>query len=250
MNKTHKLEEIVQKLCENCALKTLCRPDGLNERELAELNTVIRQSRRLKKGEYLFHAHSQFTSIFAVRTGFVKTLVAGPDGRDQVTGFFMSGEVFGLGGICNNVHNCDAVALEDSEVCELPIENLEKAVQSFPFLQAHFYRLMSQEIVRGQGQLLTLGNMRAEERLAIFLINLSGRLRIRGFAANDFILRMSREEIGSYLGLKLETVSRIFSRFQHEGWVKVDHKHIRLIQPQALQALILHECHHVCFHKK
>ncbi|WP_420853915.1 fumarate/nitrate reduction transcriptional regulator Fnr [Snodgrassella gandavensis] len=237
--KLHKQGEIVQKLCEKCSLYVLCMPVMLNERELTDLGAIIRQSRRLKKGEYLFRAGEPFSAIFAVRTGFFKTMVNSQDGRDQVTGFFMSGELLGLDGICNSIHGCDAVALEDSEVCELPFNNLEDASNLLPSLQTHFYRLLSQEILRTQELMLMLGNMRAEERLAAFLVNLSHRLSFRGFAANDFILRMSREEIGSYLGLKLETVSRTLSKFQHEGWIKVEHKHIQLLRPWMLQEMVM-----------
>ncbi len=239
MIKIHKQSEIVQNLCEKCSFHVLCVPVMLNDKEINELNSVIRHSRRLKKGEYLFHAGESFRSIFAVRTGFFKTIVNSQDGRDQVTGFFMSGELLGLDGICNNYYSCDAVALEDSEVCELPFVNLEHAGSLIPTVQSHFYRMMSQEIVRNQEIMLMLGNMRAEERLAAFLMNLSQRLNNRGFAANDFILRMSREEIGSYLGLKLETVSRTLSKFQHEGLIKVEHKHIQLVQPWILHEIVL-----------
>ncbi|MFD1243778.1 fumarate/nitrate reduction transcriptional regulator Fnr [Paralysiella testudinis] len=234
----HKQGEMTQKLCSNCSLHALCMPVGLNGEEMADLDAVMKQSRRLKKGEYLFRSGEPFASLFAVRTGFFKTTVASQDGRDQVTGFLMSGELIGMDGICGQIHSCDAVALEDSEVCELPFVNLEEAGSKLPSLQTHFYKLMSREIVRDQGVMLLLGNMRAEERLAAFLLNLSQRLSDRGFAANDFILRMSREEIGSYLGLKLETVSRTLSRFQQEGWVKVEHKHIRILQPEVLKTMV------------
>lgn len=206
--------------------------------EFAQLDAVIRQSRRLKKGECLFRAGEPFSSLFAIRTGFFKTTIASQDGRDQVTGFFMSGELIGMDGICSHLHSCDAVALEDSEVCELPFSHMEELGQKIPSLQTHFFRLMSREIVRDQGVMLLLGNMRAEERLAAFLLNLSNRLYSRGFAANDFILRMSREEIGSYLGLKLETVSRTLSKFHHEGLILVEHKHIQILQPDALKKMV------------
>lgn len=234
----YKQSEITQKLCSNCSLHALCMPVGLDGQDMANLDAVMKQSRRLKKGEYLFRVGEPFFSLFAVRTGFFKTAIASQDGRDQVTGFFMSGELVGMDGICGGVHSCDAVALEDSEVCELPFTSLEEVGSKLPSLQTHFYKLMSQEIVRDQGVMLLLGNMRAEERLAAFLLNLSQRLSDRGFAANDFILRMSREEIGSYLGLKLETVSRTLSKFQQEGWVKVEHKHIQLLQPEVLKNMV------------
>lgn len=225
-------------LCSTCSLKELCLPVGLRPMEFEQLDAVIRQSRRLKKGEYLFRAGEVFTSLFAIRTGFFKTTVASQDGRDQVTGFFMSGELVGMDGICSHVHSCDAVALEDSEVCELPFAHMEELGKQIPSLQTHFFRLMSREIVRDQGVMLLLGNMRAEERLAAFLLNLSNRLYSRGFAANDFILRMSREEIGSYLGLKLETVSRTLSKFHQEGWISVEHKHIRILDAQVLKKMV------------
>lgn len=150
----------------------------------------------------------------------------------------MSGELIGMDGICSHVHSCDAVALEDSEVCELPFTHIEELGHNIPSLRSHFFRLMSREIVRDQGVMLLLGNMRAEERLAAFLLNLSQRLYSRGFAANDFILRMSREEIGSYLGLKLETVSRTLSKFHHEGLISVEHKHIKILDSQALKKMV------------
>ncbi|MDO4434682.1 MAG: fumarate/nitrate reduction transcriptional regulator Fnr [Alysiella sp.] len=229
---------IVKPLCSNCSLKELCLPVGLQSEDFDKLNAVIRQSRRLKKGEYLFHAGGHFTSLFAIRTGFFKTSVNTPDGRDQVTGFFMSGELMGMDGISNGSYITDAVALEDSEVCELPFERLEELSHHLPSLNMHFFRLMSREIVRDQNIMLLLGNMRAEERLAAFLLNLSDRLSSRGFAAYDFILRMSREEMGSYLGLKLETVSRTLSRFNQEGLISVEHKHIKILQAEKLQEMI------------
>lgn len=224
--------------CANCSLNELCLPIGLKAEDFKKLDSVIKQSRRLKKGDYLFHAGETFSTLFAIRTGFFKNSVNTQDGRDQVTGFFMSGELLGMDGISTGSYTTDAIALEDSEVCELPFERLEELSQYLPSLNMHFFRLMSREIVRDQNIMLLLGNMRAEERIAAFLLNLSDRLSCRGFAANDFILRMSREEMGSYLGLKLETVSRTLSRFNQEGLISVEHKHIKILQPLALQRMI------------
>ncbi len=241
-----KLNQYCKTPCTNCSLKELCLPIGLKEEDFKQLNSVIKQSRRIKKGEYLFHFGETFTSLFAIRTGFFKTSVNTQDGRNQVTGFFMSGELMGMDGISTNKYACDAVALEDSEVCEFATERLDELAKYLPKINMHFLRLMSREIVRDQNVMLLLGNMRAEERLAAFLLNLSDRLRTRGFAANDFILRMSREEIGSYLGLKLETVSRTLSRFNQEGIISVEHKHIRLLKPDMLQEMISgYNCSHI-----
>lgn len=234
----HTLLRPMKTLCSTCSLRELCLPVGLRPDEFEQLDTVIKQSHRLKKGEFLFRSGESFHSLYAIRTGFFKTTVASQDGRDQVTGFFMSGELIGMDGICTHSHSCDAVALEDSEVCELPFGHMEALSKEIPSIQTHFFRLMSREIVRDQGVMLLLGNMRAEERIAAFLLNLSQRLHHRGFAANDFILRMSREEIGSYLGLKLETVSRTLSRFHQEGLIVVEHKHIRLLKPELLNQMV------------
>lgn len=225
-------------LCSSCSLRELCLPVGLHSSEFDQLDAVIRRSRRLKKGQHLFRSGDPFTSLFAIRTGFFKTNIASQDGRDQVTGFYMSGELIGLDGISNNEYSCNAVALEDSEVCELPFDRLQELSGVIPSLQRHFMRLMSNEIVRDQSIMLLLGNMKAEERIAAFLMNLSQRLNSRGFSSTDFILRMSREEIGSYLGLKLETVSRTLSKFHQNGLVKVDHKHIQLLKPAELNRMI------------
>ena len=234
----HTLLQPMKTLCSTCSLRELCLPVGLRPDEFEQLDTVIKQSHRLKKREFLFRSGESFHSLYAIRTGFFKTTVASQDGRDQVTGFFMSGELIGMDGICTHSHSCDAVALEDSEVCELPFGYMEALSKEIPSIQTHFFRLMSREIVRDQGVMLLLGNMRAEERIAAFLLNLSQRLHQRGFAANDFILRMSREEIGSYLGLKLETVSRTLSRFHQEGLIVVEHKHIRLLKPELLNQMV------------
>lgn len=224
--------------CTTCSFKELCFPACETSALFDKLDSVIRQSRRLRKGEFLFHVGEKFHSIYAIRTGYFKTSVNTSDGLDQVTGCFMSGEMLGLDGISVGEYTTDAVALEDSEVCELPFHRLEELGKHLPGLHMHFYHLMSRELVRLQSLMLLLGNMRAEERLAAFLLNLSRRLQCRGYASNEFILRMSREEIGSYLGLKLETVSRTLSKFSQEGWIEVEHKHIKILNFPALHQLI------------
>lgn len=242
---THTLLQPLKTLCSSCSLRELCMPVSLSQNEFHQLDGVIKQGHRLKKGEALFRTGEPFHSLYAIRTGFFKTTLGSQDGRDQVTGFFMSGELLGMDGICSEMHTCDAIALEDSEVCELPFSSMDELGKQIPGVHAHFFRLMSKEIVRDQNIMLLLGNMRAEERLASFLLNLSQRLQHRGFAANDFILRMSREEIGSYLGLKLETVSRTLSKFHQDGLIEVNHKHIRLVDAFSLKAMVSGCTHHI-----
>jgi CRP/FNR family transcriptional regulator len=211
---------------------------GLSSEEIDRLDDVVANRRKIKRGTSLFRNGEKFTSLYAIRTGFFKTCVASEDGRDQVTGFQMAGEIIGLDGIVNDHHTCDAVALEDAEVCVMPFERIEELSREVTSLQRHVHKIMSREIVRDHGMMLLLGSMRAEERLAAFLLNLTQRLQARGFSASSLILRMTREEIGSYLGLKLETVSRTFSKFQDDGLLEVKQRHIRILDEAGLRQLI------------
>jgi len=224
--------------CSNCNLRELCLPLGLSAPELDRLDRLVATRRSVARGDTLFRAGDSFTSLYAVRTGFFKTRVSSEDGRDQVTGFQMAGELLGLDGISHDRHNCDAIALEDSQVCVIPFGQLEELSRDFTPLQHQFHKIMSREIVRDHGMMLLLGSMRAEERLAAFLLNLTQRLQARGFSASSLILRMTREEIGSYLGLKLETVSRTFSKFQDDGLLEVKQRHIRILDEAGLRQLI------------
>jgi CRP/FNR family transcriptional regulator len=150
----------------------------------------------------------------------------------------MAGELLGLDGISQDHHTVDAIALEDSQVCVIPYSQLEELSREFNDLQHQFHKIMSREIVRDHGVMLLLGSMRAEERLAAFLLNLTQRLQARGFSASALILRMTREEIGSYLGLKLETISRTFSKFQDEGLLEVRQRQIAILDQEGLQRLV------------
>ena len=224
--------------CSSCNLRELCLPVGLSRENLERLDTLVANRRAIARGESLFRAGETFLSLYAVRTGFFKTRVSSEDGRDQVTGFQMAGELLGLDGISTDNHTCDAVALEDSQVCVIPYNQLEGLSREFTELQHQFHKIMSREIVRDHGVMLLLGSMRAEERLAAFLLNLTQRLQARGFSASSLILRMTREEIGSYLGLKLETVSRSFSKFQEEGILDVKQRQIRILAQEKLEKLV------------
>ena len=205
--------------CSVCNLREVCLPCGLAGSTRALLDNLVYTRKRVKRGDCLYRVGTGFESLYAVRSGFFKSRVVLQDGRDQVTGFHMAGEVLGMDGIASDNHMADVIALEDSEVCVIPYGRLED-----PSLQRQLHKVMSRELVRDQGVMMLLGTMRAEERLAAFLLNLSQRFVARGYAPNEFHLRMTRDEIGSYLGLSLETVSRLFSRFHDEGLIAV-HRH-------------------------
>jgi len=230
--------ENIKVACSNCNLRELCMPVGLAPGELQRIDDLVATRRKVKRRETLFRNGEPFTSLYAIRTGVFKTRVASEDGRDQVTGFQMAGEIIGLDGIVNDQHTCDAVALEDSEVCVMPFERIEELSREVTALQRHVHQIMSREIVREHGVMLLLGSMRAEERLAAFLLNLVQRLHARGFSRSELVLRMTREEIGSYLGLKLETVSRTLSKFAADGMVEVEQRNVRILDPEALRRIV------------
>jgi CRP/FNR family transcriptional regulator, anaerobic regulatory protein len=221
--------------CSSCNLREVCLPCGMETSRAALFEDMVYTRKRVRRGETLYRSGSEFDSIYAIRSGFFKGSVMLEDGRDQVTGFHMAGEILGLDGIGTDRHAVDATALEDSEVCVIPYARLAS-----PELQRQLHKVMSRELVREQGVMMLLGTMRAEERLAAFLLNLSQRFMARGFSPQEFHLRMTREELGSYLGLSLETVSRLFSRFDDEGLVKVHLRHIRLLDIAGLKAVIAH----------
>ena len=223
--------------CSKCNLRELCLPMGLTDADLKHIDRLVGARRSLRRGDALFCAGEPFESIFAVRSGFFKTRVSVDDGRERVTGFQMAGELLGLDGISDERHTCDAIALEDSEVCVIGYSCLEEISRDVAGLQRQFHRVLSREIVREQGVMLLLGGVRAEARLAAFLLNLGERLRSRGFSGSSMVLRMTREEIGSYLGIKLETVSRAFSRFQEEALLEVRQRNVRVVDEAGLRRL-------------
>lgn len=224
--------------CSSCNLRELCLPMGLSSDEMSKLDNVISSRRRVKRGSSLFSTGDKFTSLYAVRSGFFKTCVTTADGRDQVTGFQMTGEIIGMDGIVSDRHSCDAIALEDAEVCIMPFDQVEELSREFTTLQHHVHKIMSREIVRDHSVMLLLGSMRAEERLAAFLLNLVQRLHARGFSQSELILRMTREEIGSYLGMKLETVSRTFSKFVDEGIIEVKQRYVHIKNTDGLRRIV------------
>lgn len=225
--------------CSDCHLRESCLPAGLAEDALERIDRrLVAVLRKVAHGETLFRAGTRFDAIFQVWTGFFKTVVTTSQGREQVTGFQMGGDLIGFDGIDTGLHSIDAVALEDSQVCVIPYGSLEALGREVPLLQQHLNRIMSREIVNDHSAMVRLGSMNADERVAAFLLDLTDRLRRRGFSASSLVLRMSREEIGSYLGLKLETVSRTFSRLQASRLLFVRQRHVEISDPVGLEHIV------------
>lgn len=220
--------------CSTCHLKDLCLPCGMTEPEVQRLDALRFSRRRVKMGQTLYREGDKFQFMYAVRTGTFKSSLTLKDGREQVTSFHMPGELMGLDGVANGSHASAAIALEDAEICAIPYAHLNELAAGNANMQHVVSRLMSREIVREHSLMMLLGSMNAEERLAAFLLNISQRMKARGYSQSEFHLRMSRAEIGSYLGMKLETVSRTFSAFQHQRLLDVDKKHVRILDLDGL----------------
>jgi CRP/FNR family transcriptional regulator len=193
---------------------------------------------RLRNGETLFRTGDRFTCLYWIRSGSFKTVSLLEEGYDQIGGYHMSGEIIGTDGIGSDSHGCQAVALEDSEVWTLPFERIETLGRQNSRFQRNLHRLLSREIARGRAVMLLLGTMHADQRLGAFLLDLSHRYQERGYSSCEFVLRMTRSEIGSYLGLKLETVSRSFSRFQREGLLQVERRVVKLLDLSSLRKIV------------
>ena len=227
-----------QVTCPTCRLQDLCLAEGLDPGARLQFDELATARIRLRKGDTLFRNGDRFTSLYAIRSGSCKTVSLSEDGHDQVAGYHMSGEIIGTDGIGTDHHGCQAVALEDTEVCALPFDRMETLGRRNIRFQHNLHRLLSREIARERAVMLLLGTMIAERRLAVFLLDLSHRYQTRGYSSCEFVLRMTREEIGSYLGLKLETVSRLFSRFQRDGLLQVQGRVVKLLDRSSLKRLI------------
>jgi CRP/FNR family transcriptional regulator len=224
--------------CSTCNVRALCLPGGLDADDLGRIDNLVYTRRRLERGHALYHAGAEFTALYAIRSGSFKTSLLVAGGREQVSGFLMGGEFLGIEGLGSETYNATAVPLEDSEVCVLSHTLIEELTCQIPALQRRLHAVLAREILRGQEMMLLLANMRAEQRLATFLLDLSARFGRRGYSSSEFHLRMTRKEIGSYLGLKLETVSRLFTQFHDANLIEVDHRHVRILDVHGFQRLL------------
>lgn len=233
----------LQTQCSSCHLRDLCLPCGMSGAEVDRLDGLMFTRRAIKAGKTLYHEGDPFQFIYAVRSGTFKTSLSLADGREQVSGFQIAGELLGLDGVADGKYASSATALEDTMVCAIPYTHLAELALANAGMQRAVSRLMSREIVRDHSLMMLLGSMNAEERLAAFLLNLSQRHKARGYSASEFVLRMTRAEIGSYLGMKLETVSRTFSAFQRQRLLEVTKRHIRILDMDALMRVHLARIH-------
>ena len=224
--------------CTACGLRDLCFPCGLSDAQMQRLEQLVSRRVSVPQGAHLYSRNEPFRALYAVRTGFFKTCTSLENGREHVAGFHMAGELLGFDGIGSRAHACDAVALEDSKVCVMSFSQLESLAREFPQLQRHLHDMLGREITGSHDAMLLVTSMRSDVRIAAFLLNLARRLETRGFSGAVLLLRMTREEIGSHLGLTIETVSRTFSKFSELGLLRVDKREVELLDPQGLDALV------------
>jgi len=223
--------------CKDCSLASLCLPISLNFEDMTALDKIIKRGQPLKKGEFLFNQGNPFTAVYAVRSGSLKTFTFAGDGSEQLVGFHLPSELIGLSGAETETHNVCAQALETTTVCEIPYVKLDELSLKLPQLRRQVMRIMSREIRSDQQMMILLSKKTADERIASFLVNLSARFRMRGYSATSFHLSMSRHDIGSYLGLAIETVSRIFTRLQHQGIITNEGRQINILKLEELYNL-------------
>lgn len=223
--------------CSTCLLGSFCLPVGLSAEDVAKVETLVAERLRLKKGETLYRQGDALSAVYSLRSGTLKTHIALSDGREQITGFHLPGEIVGLDGIGDLRQQSTALALEDTETCVIPMTDLESMARLLPSLQQQFHRILSREISQDHTHLLSLGSMRSEERLANFLLNLAQRYALRGYSGQEFNLRMGREDIGSYLGMQIETVSRLFSRLTETGILQINLRHVKILDVEGLNEI-------------
>ncbi|MEQ4618635.1 MAG: helix-turn-helix domain-containing protein [Corticimicrobacter sp.] len=224
--------------CSTCMLGHVCLPVGMPAEDIDKLSALVRERVRVEKGRTLYTLGDELDAVYGVRSGSIKTQIERAEGQLQITGFHLPGELVGMDGMLEGHHMSTAVALEDTEMCVIRLADLDRIASQVPALQPQFRRFMSKEIIRSQHMLLTVGSLRSEQRLAAFLLNLSQRLSMLGYSANEFVLRMSREDLGNYLGLTLETVSRLFSRFAREEMIRINQREVEILDMPRLKKLI------------
>ena len=224
--------------CASCTLRELCIPQGMTDDELKLVDTIIERKKPVHKNDYLFRAGDSNRSIYAVLSGSVKTLVDNPNGEEQIVGFHLPGELLGMDGFSGDAHTCSAVALETSSVCEFPLESLDEVCHVVPSIQYAMRRIMGREVTKDHAMLLLLGRMSAEEKLASFLISLSKRMAQRHWKPTEFNLTMPRQDIANYLGLAVETVSRLFAHLQDENIIEVDRRRVNISDMDRLKAIV------------
>ena len=237
MNKALNVENL-KVSCSHCSLNELCFPHGMEDSDMDKLDAMVDRDMPLHKNDFLYREGDTCKALYAVRSGGIKTTIQNQNGESQIVGFHLPGELIGFDGFATDLHACSAETLETTSVCELPLDNLETLCASMPGLQKQMRRIMGLEVNNDHDLLLLLGKMNSDEKLATFLLNLSGRMKQRHWKESEFNLNMTRQDIANYLGLAVETVSRLFAHFQDDGIIAVDKRNITITDMAALKQIV------------
>lgn len=224
--------------CEKCGLAELCLPHSLNSDETRKLDRVIEHKATIDRGEYLFKTGQNDDSIYAVRSGSFKTTLVTKDGEEQILGFYLPGEMLGFDAFSKMRHTCNAMAIETASVCRLPLDKMDKLHDEIPGLHRVIRSIVGDEMSMENKLLLLMGKKKAEEKLATFILSISSRNTKRGFSATSFHLSMSRQDIGNYLGLTIETVSRVLKKLQQQGILAVNKRDVEILQLETLKGMV------------
>lgn len=228
--------DTLHRSCGQCSLRELCLPAGIAREDVERLDRLVKRRRPVGRGDRLFEIGTTLQSLFVAREGSFKTLVTSVDGIEQVIGFHLPGELIGLDALGDGLHRCDAVALETANVCEVPLSDLQHIAAQVPGLQRQLLKVIGRSMGRDQDHMEMMTRRQATDRVTLFLHSLSQRFTTLGHDGSEFTLPMTREEIGSYLGLVIETVSRSFTRLQEDGAIAVRGRHVRLLSPELIAA--------------
>jgi len=228
--------------CEACSLNNVCLPHGLTQDEINQLESSIDKTIKIKKKDAIFHANEKTDGIYAVKSGAIKTSIANAEGQEQVLEFHLPGDMLGFDAFNTGAHSCDAIALEDSLLCKIPIESFDSLCEKLPGLRRELRHQVGKEIEHNQRLLLSLGQQQTDERLATFLLQISAHYQSRGFSNKEFVLPMSRQDLSNYLGMAVETLSRIISRMTENGLIRVERRMVIICDMDKLEALAHSSC--------
>lgn len=228
--------------CDACSLNQICLPKGLTENEIYELESSIDKTLKIKKKEMIFSANEDMAGIYAVKSGAVKTSIANADGQEQVLEFHLPGDMLGFDAFNTGKHCCNAVALEDTFLCKIPTDAFEDLCDRLPGIRSEMLHQVGKEITHNQRLVLSLGQQQTDERLAAFIIQMSLHYQSRGFSKKEFMLPMPRQDLSNYLGMAVETLSRIISRMTNSGIIKIDRRMVVILDHDKLVHLAHSSC--------
>lgn len=203
--------------CDDCRLSSLCLPLGFSRAELKEVDNIILQRPLLQKNDFLYRANDVFEHIYVVRSGCIKTVFLTEQGENNITGFYFPGDVLGMDGIAENSYQNSAIAIDTASVCKIPFNQIETLATQLPHLQRHMFAIMSKEISSDQQAMLILNKNKADARIAAFLLSLSVRFERQRLSSSQWTLPMSRGDLANFLGLTIESASRVFTRLSNQG---------------------------------